>query len=352
MREQRSYHREHRADRCDRSNTSLRDFVYVLRMDVRSLTCFLTVAEEGSISRAAERLHMSQPPLSVRIQTLERELGVALLTRHGRGVELTDAGRLLVERSRRILLDIDAAADAVRSVGHGVSGRLSVAVGAMIAPGLVAELVRHMRADAPDVALAVSDVPEATVADHVRHGDHDTGLVYLPPVAAPARSDATLEVAVVAREPLVAVLPRGHAQARGERADLAGLVGDVLIAPARAGVPGLHEHVMSAWTAVEGDSHRVRETDSLTTILALVAAGSGVTVMPQAVATMAWNEHVVVPLRQHRPAVETAVVWRRTATSPVLRRFLRVALATPEPDVLGPDHARPDHENVGLSVGD
>jgi DNA-binding transcriptional LysR family regulator len=320
-------------------------------MDLRTLSCFLAVAEEGSISAAAKRLHMSQPPLSVRIQALERELGVTLLARHGRGVQLTDAGRVLVERSRRLLLDVDGAADAVRSVGHGVTGRLSVAVGGTIAPSLVAALVRQMRADAPDVALAVNDVPEATVADHVRHGDHDTGLVYVPPVTTSPRADAVLDLAVVAREPLVAVLPRGHAQARGERADLPGLADETLIAPARPGLPGLHEHVVSAWAAVDGDPHRVREADSPTMILALVAAGVGVAVMPQALAALAWDEHVVLPVRQHRPAVETAVVWRRTATSPVLRRFLRVALSTPEPDVLGPDHARPDHETVGSPGG-
>ena len=88
-------------------------------MDLRTLRCFLTVAEEGSITRAALRLHMSQPPLSVRLQALERELDVALLVRHGRGVELTAAGRVLAERARRLLSDADSTAEAVRSVGPG-----------------------------------------------------------------------------------------------------------------------------------------------------------------------------------------------------------------------------------------
>ena len=93
-------------------------------MDLRTLRCFLTVAEEGSITRAALRLHMSQPPLSVRLQALERELDVALLVRHGRGVELTAAGRVLAERARRLLSDADSTAEAVRSVGQGMRGHL------------------------------------------------------------------------------------------------------------------------------------------------------------------------------------------------------------------------------------
>jgi DNA-binding transcriptional LysR family regulator len=87
---------------------------------------------------------MSQPPLSVRLKALEREVGVELLARHGRGVELTAAGRVLVERARRLLVDVDGTADAVRSVGRGVRGRLSLAVGSTVAPSLLAELLGHV----------------------------------------------------------------------------------------------------------------------------------------------------------------------------------------------------------------
>ena len=126
-------------------------------MDLRTLRCFLTVAEEGSITRAALRLHMSQPPLSVRLQALERELDVALLVRHGRGVELTAAGRVLAERARRLLSDADSTAEAVRSVGQGMRGHLSVTVGATVAPSLLAGLLASMRASAPDVEVTVAD---------------------------------------------------------------------------------------------------------------------------------------------------------------------------------------------------
>ena len=120
-------------------------------MDLRTLRCFLTVAEEGSITRAALRLHMSQPPLSVRLQALERELDVALLVRNGRGVELTAAGRVLADRARRLLSDADSTAEAVRSVGQGMRGHLSVTVGATVAPSLLAGLLASMRASAPSL---------------------------------------------------------------------------------------------------------------------------------------------------------------------------------------------------------
>src|ERR1039458_1082441 len=109
-----------------------------MRMDLRTMECFVAVVEEGTITRAAARLHMSQPPLTVRLKSLESELGVELLSRHGRGVEPTAAGRVFAERARRLLVDAQSTADAVRSVGHGVSGHLSLTVGSSVAPSLLA----------------------------------------------------------------------------------------------------------------------------------------------------------------------------------------------------------------------
>jgi DNA-binding transcriptional LysR family regulator len=317
-------------------------------MELRTLAYFLVVAQEGSITKAAQRLHMSQPPLTVRVKALEEELGVALLTRHGRGVELTAAGRVLVERARRVLVDVEGATEAVRAVGHGVTGRLALAVARTVAPGLLATLLRDLRSQAPEVTVDVRDVTEDVALDRVSHAEADAGLVVLPPRDSlapatdppPPKGDRGLQTAVVAREPLVVVLSAEHPQASRERANLAALSDEFLIAPARGGVPGTHEHVVAAWRAVDGSPERVRESDSTTTTFALVAAGHGITVMPQALAEAAWDGLVSLPLRQHRPAVETAIVWRHDATSPVLRRFLRLALSTPEPDVLGPERAR------------
>jgi DNA-binding transcriptional LysR family regulator len=325
-------------------------------MELRTLAYFLAVAEEGSITKAAQRLHMSQPPLTVRLKGLEDELGVALFTRHGRGVELTTAGRVLVERARRVLVDVAGATEAVRAVGHGVTGRLTLASARTVAPVLLSDLLRGLHAEAPDVTVEVRDVTEEVVLDRVSHVEADAGLVVLGPrdtaagetSAQYANGDRGLETAVIAREPLVVVLPDGHPHATRERANLAALAEEVLIAPARGAVPSTHEHVIAAWRAVNGSADRIRESDSTTTTLALVAAGHGIAVLPQSLAKVAWQGLATVPLRQHRPAVETAIVWRHDATSPVLRRFLRLALATPEPDVLGADRARARPEIAGL----
>lgn len=326
-------------------------------MDLRSLECFVAVAEEGSVSRAAVRLHMSQPPLSVRLQTLERELGVTLLVRHGRGVDLTAPGRLLLERGRRLLAELQATAVAVRAVGEGTQGRLAIACGLTVPPALVGTLLAQVRESAPDVVVDVAELPDDEVLDRVRGASADAGLIHLPPERSPrpvTDRERGHEVAVVAREPLVAVLPADHPQAREERACLLALRPGGLVVPARSVGPALHAHAVAAWRAAapgsavggaggdglpDGDG-RLQEAASISGVLALVRAGLGIALLPAGVAELAWAGLVSLPLRQHVPTVATAVAWQAEDDAPVLRRFLRAALATPEPDVLGPALAR------------
>ena len=301
---------------------------------------YLVVVGEGSITRAAERLHMSQPPLTVRLKSLEAELGVELLSRHGRGVEPTAAGRVFADRARRLLADVQGTTDAVRSIGHGVSGTLAVVTGGSVAPRLLSSLLGTLREQAPDVAISVSSRTDAAVWDPVSHGEADAGLLHLAPQPASPQGWRGLETAVAAREPLVAVLREDHPVAGHERADVVALTAETLISPAASSAPGLHEQLLATWQAAGGSPEHVRETDSTSTTLALVEAGLGVAILPAAVTALVWRGLIGLPLLQHHPAVETVIVWRHDATSPVLRRFLRIALSTPEPDVLSPEHAR------------
>jgi DNA-binding transcriptional LysR family regulator len=194
---------------------------------------------------------------------------------------------------------------------------------------------------APDVALSVSGGGDDLVRDRVSHGEADAGLVHLAPSQAEGAGRwRAIETAVASREPLVAVMRDDHSVAEHERADLVGLTAGTLIVPSAALAPGLHEQLLVTWQAAGGNPERIREADSTLTALALVQAGLGVTMLPAAMAPMVWSGLCARPLRQHHAAVETAIVWRHDATSPVLRRFLRIALATPEPDVLSPEHAR------------
>lgn len=303
-------------------------------MDLRQLRYFLAVAEERSVTRAAARLHLTQPPLSAQIARLEHELGVPLLVRHRRGVDVTEAGRLLVDHARAVLADVDAAAEAVRRTGQGHSGRLTVAFAPATAWTVLPELLRRFRPERPDVALDYLEGGPDVVAEHVRARRADLGLVHLPPAGISAGPD--LDAAVVRREPLVALLAREPADRTGDRVDLATLADEEFVVPT-----ALAPHLLGA-CRLSGFTPELREVEHVQTVVALVSAGVGVSVLPASVRGACGPDAVTRPLARHVPVVETAVLRRRSdPPSPPAQRFLRLALDTPEPDVLGPAFARP-----------
>lgn len=299
----------------------------------------MITAEEGSISRAATRLHMSQPPLSVRLQGLERELGVQLLVRHGRGVETTAAGRVLAERGRRLLADLDATADEVRAIGRGEHGRLRVAVGHAVPPPLVTRLIAAVGVDTPGVAVELVETEDNHALESIRDGEVDAALAPLPPSPKPRATAARgTESAVVTREPLVAVLP-AEPEAGTERTDLRSF-DSALITLSHLHSPAMHAHTLGAWQAATGSRPTVHEAGSITGILTLILAGVGISLLPAGFEKTLWSGLTARPLLHHTPVVETAVHWGVDANAPILARFLRTALATPEPDVLELHHAR------------
>jgi DNA-binding transcriptional LysR family regulator len=312
-------------------------------MDLRALECFLAVAEEGSVSRAAAALHMTQPPLSVRLQTLERELGVPLLVRHGRGVDLTAAGRVLADRARRLFAELNTTTEMVRTVGLGTRGHLTIAIGHTVSPRLLPRMIGSGLLE-PGVDLILAEDSDADVVERVHRRDAHAGLLHLEPGDpgrirhSPSRARG-LEVAVVAREPLVAVLAETHPGAAEERIDLAEVDGERVVITAQAG-KGLAAHMRTAWASAGRSSDVRHEATSVMHALALVEASGGVTLLPAQYSSVVWQGLITRPLRQHTVVVETAVCWRADEDSPVLRRFLRIALSTPEPDMLGPEHAR------------
>jgi DNA-binding transcriptional LysR family regulator len=314
---------------------------YRLRMDLRQLTYIVAVVEERSISRAAARLNMSQPPLSTAIARMERELGVTLLVRHARGVEPTEAGSYLVDHARRVMSTLEELAAAVVAVGTGLRGRLVLAA----APGSSWELVPSSLStfvlDRPDVDIDLAELPAADVVDRVRTQRADAGLVYATSARELERlGGRDLEVAMVRREPLVAVLP--ERLAGPALVDLSRLGSERWLLPGEGpGWPELPELVREAWQRADISPARRYTVSNLDAALHLVAAGFGVALMPASVGAVERRGVVVRRVSQPLPPLEWAVVWRRhERLSPVLARFLRAAMSTPEPDRLGPELSR------------
>jgi len=305
-------------------------------VELRHLRYFVAVAEELSFTRAAERLHIAQPPLSTQIRNLEAALGVALFDRSRRQVALTDAGELLLEESRRLLTQIEQALSATRTAGEGEAGRLTIGFIPSASTSTLPGHLRAFRKRHPGVELFLRELPPDELAAQLHAGALDLCFLYLP------FDDPRLEQVVVAREPLVAALPEDHrlagdgrpcSRAAGGGGDaarggdaalrLADLRDEPFVLPARHHMPGLHARVLAACRRAGFEPEPVqRDVWLLQTVLGLVAAGVGVALVPQSVRGLFSTGVAFRPLRDAGDPVELGAVWRADDASPTLRNFV------------------------------
>ena len=263
-------------------------------MDLRHLRYFVAVAEEGHITRAAERLGMQQPPLSQQIKALEAELEVQLFRRKPRGVELTDAGESLLVDARRILDEVEAALTRVRRTARGELGRLAVGFNAS-APfhPFVTRVIRDFRGANPDVSVILKEGGTAELVDDVRAERLDVAFVrsMVPAGEGVAFHD-------LLREPMVAALPATHplAKGKGRKLRLAELAGEPFVLYRRTSGPGLYDAIVGACHAAGFTPRLEQEAPRITATLNLGAAGLGVTLVPQSLSAQQAESIVYRPL--------------------------------------------------------
>ena len=249
-------------------------------MQFRHLRYFLAVADAGHITRAAEQLGMQQPPLSQQIRALEQSLGVALFTRHPKGVTLTVAGRLLRVEARRILDGVEATEQRMARVARGLLGLLVVGfTSSAAAHAFTPRVLRACRREYPDIEMQISESNAAELTDAVADGRLHFAFLRVP-VARPA--DVTFESLL--SEPVVLALPIDHPLAERHGADetvpLQALQGQPLILVRRPGALGLYGELLDL-LGRRGVHVRVQaEVDRMMTNINLVAAGAGLSVVP------------------------------------------------------------------------
>lgn len=292
-------------------------------MELRHLRYFVAVAEELHFGRAAEKLHISQPPLSMQIRALEDELGVTLLNRTQRHVSLTQAGNALLQEARQILSRIDQAVLATRRAGRGEIGQLIVAFVSIADYNVLPIVLREFRHAYPLVNLTLKEATTDAQIDDLINGRIDVGLI-LPPVNEPM-----LESTPVLREPLIAALPEHHALASTPGAiSLAALANEHFILFPRQRAPGLYDDVVS-FCRFAGFSPRIgQEAVQMQTIVSLVSADIGVALIPESLRNLRRTGVVYKSLKEKSPMTEIQITWRRDDPLPVLRSFIELARKT------------------------
>lgn len=294
--------------------------------DLRQWRYFVTVADERHFGRAADRLSMTQPPLSQAIRALEEALGVTLFVRTKRSVALTAVGAALLPDVRRLLASAHALPPLARRLARGEAGSLSLAFVSTADYGLLPSLLRAFGARYPQVRLQLAEATSDVQIDELVAGRIDAGLV-IPPV--PPRHAAGLSYLPVVREPLVVAMPAAAAPDGPEDepvhlADLAAL--PLVIFPRRL-APGFYDIITGCYGAAGETPHIGQEAIQMQTIVSLVSAGMGVALVPQSLRNLRRTGVVYRPLAGDAPVVETGLVWRTGDVSPVLAGFIDVVRA-------------------------
>ncbi|MEN7430229.1 LysR family transcriptional regulator [Chromobacterium sp. TRC.1.1.SA] len=288
-------------------------------MELRHLRYFIAVAEELHFTRAAERLHIGQPPLSQQIQALEAELGAPLFRRHQRKVELTPAGQQLLPRARQILADSAAAAAAVRRAADGETGELRIGfTSSLPLTPILHHSLQHYRRDYPEVRLTLSEMFTAGQFDALERRQLDLGFVrFNGPTPSPL-----IRVEELHRDRLLAVVPSAHPLAAEKALALSRLAGEPLIGYPRESGSGLSDVVRQLALQNGLELRMVQEAGEAITQIGLVAAGVGIAILPSPLECVQIPAVRYVPLSDDGAYLSMGIAVRRDENSPLVANFL------------------------------
>lgn len=287
-------------------------------MELRQLRYFVTLAETGNFHRAAERLNMSQPPLTVAIRKLEEELGAALFERGTRGVTLTAAGSASLEIARTTLAQADRFREAVRDGVMGERGRLRVGFVGSATFELLPRIIPEYRRLHPLVELVLEEATSVEIARRLAGGELDVGLVRLPLMEV-----AAVDVHPIDQDEMHAALLEENALGAREVIRLEDLAHEPFILQSRISV--LHSTTLKACHEAGFVPHVAQEAAQLSAVLALVRSGLGVALVPSRAASAVPRGVRLVRLARRVP-IETGIMLPRAGGSPLARNFRAIAI--------------------------
>jgi DNA-binding transcriptional LysR family regulator len=291
--------------------------------ELSQLRCFVAAAEELHFGRAAQRLNMTQSPLSRQIQLLERILDVTLLERTSRNVALTPAGRVFLIEARRIVRLAESAQLSARRVAKGDAGKVAIGFTAVSGYSLVPQIVAAARAALPNIELELREMVTGEQVDALLTGLIDIGFVR-PPVVR-----AEFDTAQMLTEPLVVALPQGDDLQSRAMLEPADLDGRALVMYSRQGAGYFHDMLVRLFDEAHAKPQFVQHVTQIHSMLGLVRAGLAAATVPQSATGLHPDD---IQFRQfattpERP-VELFAAWRRDNANPALEPMRRLCLET------------------------
>ncbi|WP_322403317.1 LysR family transcriptional regulator [Massilia luteola] len=290
-------------------------------MELRHLRYFVAVAEERNFTRAAERLHIAQPPLSRQIQQLEEDLGVVLIEKGVRPLRLTEAGAFFLAHARTLLAQVRDLRTMTQRIGK-LERTLSVGFVASTLYGLLPDIIRRYRERHPEVDIALHEMTTVEQLKALKEGRIDVGFGRLK------SADPSIRRIRLREEPMVVALFPGHRLAAGEGGlRLTELVHEALLVYPKAPRPSFADQVLAAFSDVNLTPEHVTEVRELQIAMGLVAAGQGIAIVPESVQGMHHRNVVYRPLDEPHAVSPIFFSVRHMDRSPELENILAAVYA-------------------------
>lgn len=292
-----------------------------MHIELRQLRYFVAVAEELHFGRAAQKLHMTQPPLSQAIQGLEAELGAALFHRTTRQIQLSVAGAVLLPEAKRLIAQAELLPAMAQRAAAGSIGELKLAFISIADYSILPPTLRQFRQHFAQVKIVLSEATTDRQLDLLENGEIDVGLL-IPPI--PERLQDILHYRKLRRENLILALPDG-AEKRSFPSQLSSYKDLPLILFPRKIAPALHDTVLGCFREAGLTPVIAQEAIQMQTIIALVSANMGMALVPESVANLqrpGVHYQRLDLSNSMQDSVELGIAWRRDSNSPVIQAFL------------------------------
>jgi LysR family transcriptional regulator, benzoate and cis,cis-muconate-responsive activator of ben and cat genes len=290
-------------------------------MELRHLRYFVAVAEEENVSRAALKLHVSQPGISRQIHDLEDELGFQLFERSAKSVRLTGAGKVFLTGARIVLQSVDDAVKKARVAAGGTNGEINVGYAPSLTIRILPQALRMFQEKFPGVRVALHDLSTEEMLAQLGEKKLQVALTVRPS----AKLLRGLKFAELARyEGCVAVAPK-NPLAKLKFISLEQISREPLIAYSRKDYPEYHEMLEKLFAPVGRKPRIVGEHDGVSSIVAAVEAGRGFALVPSCVASMVGPRLKLLPLKPALPAVPVVAIWRKESETELVKNFIAAA---------------------------
>jgi len=293
-------------------------------MELRHLRYFIGVAEEENVSRAALKLHVSQPALSRQIRDLEEELGFLLLERSARSVRLTEAGRAFLTEARAVLQRAEDAVKAARAIATGGRGELHVGYAPSLTARILPQALRAFQAELPNVHVKLHDFSTEEMLAGLREGKLQIAFVVrLTPALLRG-----LRFEELARDSICLAVAPKHPLAGRRTVSLAEVAREPLITYSRKDYPDAHENLAAMFAAIKSKPRIAEEHDSVSSLIAAVEAGNGVAIAPQSLTCTAGPRLKLIPLSPAPDPLVIGAAWAKNGLTAAAERFLKCAKET------------------------